>query len=347
MLIPPAPAMASSLDAPIRQGYTYEECGAVDAEALRLEIETLALDVFTQGTADIDIPAIVTRSWADLNMDAVVDEAVAAAVLEARQNSDYWSRFLSGWSVARANAFATAIAESAFAAPVFVNGSETLAAATATELTDELTAMTAQAGSTALLCLQEYVGDQYSTTLYALFEREVAAGLEEIDLTAANAVDVSALDLHTKGLTGLSVIIATQMARRIAVRMSREMGERVAGRIAGRVLGRVGSSLIPLAGWVIGGALIVWDLIDGSNGALPQIERSLTSPEIKAAIAAELAAGVEEELQRELELTAATMAADMVDEWRLFCTRAIPISARCPPRILHSGSFWTPRRFRI
>ena len=103
--------------------------------------------------------------------------------------------------------------------------------------------------------------------------------------------------------------------------MSREMGERVAGRIAGRVLGRVGSSLIPLAGWVIGGALIVWDLVDGSNGALPQIERSLTSPEIKAAIAAELAAGVEEELQRELELTAATMAADMVDEWRLFCTR--------------------------
>ena len=67
---------------------------------MRLEIETLALDVFTQGTADIDIPAIVTRSWADLNMDAVVDEAVAAAVLEARQNSDYWSRFLSGWSVA-------------------------------------------------------------------------------------------------------------------------------------------------------------------------------------------------------------------------------------------------------
>ena len=43
------------------------------------------------------------------------------------------------------------------------------------------------------------------------FDREVAASLEEIDLTAADAVDVSALDLHTKGLTGLSVIIATQI----------------------------------------------------------------------------------------------------------------------------------------
>ena len=113
--------------------------------------------------------------------------------------------------------------------------------------------------------------------------------LEGLDLAAAGQVDVSALDIHGKGLTGLSVIIVSQLVRRISLRMSREVGERVAGRIAGRVLGRLGSSLVPLAGWVIGAGLIVWDLVEGASGALPQIERSLTSPEIKAAIAAELA----------------------------------------------------------
>ncbi len=323
LLAPVASAAALSTDtrSPQRQGYTYEECGAIDAEDLRTEIETLALDVFAQGTAEIDLPAIVARSWAAQGMDQVVDEAVANAVAELRQNTDYWSRFLSSWSVDQARAFAEDIAGTAFASPEFSAALETLSGTVAAELTEEITAMTAQAGSTALLCLQEYVGVQYSTTLYELFAQEIAAGIEGLDLAAAGQVDVSALDIHSKGLTGLSVIIVSQLVRRISLRMSREVGERVAGRIAGRVLGRLGSSLVPLAGWLIGAGLIVWDLVDGANGALPQIEQSLTSPEIKAAIAVELAAGVTEELESEMALIASAIATDMVEEWRLFCTR--------------------------
>ncbi len=321
--VPVAAASAVSADtrSPQRQGYTYEECGAIGADELRTEIETLALDVFAQGTAEIDLPAIVARGWVAQGMDQVVDEAVAEAVVELRQNTDYWNRFLSGWSVEQAGAFAEEIAALAFASPKFTAALERLSGTVANELTDEITALTAQAGSTALLCLQEYVGVQYSTTLYELFAQEIAAGLEGLDLAAAGQVDVSALDIHGKGLTGLSVIIVSQLVRRISLRMSREVGERVAGRIAGRVLGRLGSSLVPLAGWVIGAGLIVWDLVEGASGALPQIERSLTSPEIKAAIAAELAAGVSEELESEMALIASTIAADMVEEWRLFCTR--------------------------
>jgi hypothetical protein len=321
LLLPARPAGAAPAGRPASQGYTFEECGTVETDALRTEIEALALDVFSQGSAEIDLPTIVAQAWQAEEMDRVVDESVALAVDELRSNTSYWNRFLSGWSIEQAGRFAEEIAEQAFASPTFTAALEQLAATVANQLTDELTAMTARAGSTALLCLQEYVGAQYSTTLYALFEQEIAAGMEDLDIAAAGQVDVSALDIHGKGLTGLSVIIVSQLVRRISLRMSREVGERVAGRIAGRVLGRLGSSLVPLAGWVIGAGLIIFDLVEGANGALPQIERSLTSPEIKAAIAAELATSVEEELNRELTLIAASIAGEMVEEWRLFCTR--------------------------
>ena len=37
---------------------------------------------------------------------------------------------------------------------------------------------------------------------------------------------------------------------------------------------------IPIAGWVIGGGLLIWDLVEGGHGALPQIAAALTSPEM-------------------------------------------------------------------
>ncbi|MCB9136884.1 MAG: hypothetical protein H6642_00895 [Caldilineaceae bacterium] len=317
-LVGPAPAAMAE---PAAQGYTVQECGAVNPDSLREEIEALSLTIFTQETAAIDIDAMVNRAWQAQGMDAVIDESVAAAVARVSQDSTYLDRFLSGWSTGRAAEFATAIADDAFSSPQFTRALEGLAADVADDLTDELAAMTARAGSTALLCLQEYVGERYSTTLYELFTQEVTAGIDQVDLDAVADLNIDALDVHGKGLTGLGIIIVTQLVRRISVRLTREVGERIAGRIASRVLGRLGSSLIPLAGWIIGGGLLAWDLYEGNKGALPQIEESLTSPEIKAAIAADLAAGVKEELLSELTLTAGTIATDMVEEWRLFCSR--------------------------
>ncbi|MBV7330852.1 hypothetical protein KFU94_21935 [Chloroflexi bacterium TSY] len=40
----------------------------------------------------------------------------------------------------------------------------------------------------------------------------------------------------------------------------------------GRVIGAA-ASFVPIAGWIIGGGLIVWDLIEGSNGALPKSKK--------------------------------------------------------------------------
>ncbi len=314
---PPASGHASGL----YQGYTYEECSQIDAESLRQEINDLTRAVLDQGVAGIDIAAIVDRQWREMNMDAVVDAAVNDAVDRLREEEDYWSRFLSGWSVEKAREFATAVAAEAFGSSQFQDASRALSTAVAVELTDEITAMSARSASTALLCMQTYVGERYSETLFALFEKEISAGVSEVDLTVEGSLDLSALGAHEAALTGMSVIIVTQIVRRIARKLSRDVGERIAGRVAGRVLGRLGSSIIPLAGWIIGAGFIIWDLWEGSNGALPQIERTLESEEVKAAIRAEISDAIAESLREETDDIATEISADLVDEWRNFCDR--------------------------
>jgi hypothetical protein len=314
---PPVSPIAGGL----YQGYTYEECSQIDAESLRQEINDLTRAVLDEGVAGIDIAAIVDRQWREMNMDAVVDAAINDAVDRLREEEDYWSRFLSGWSVEKAREFAIAVAAEAFGSSQFQDASRALSTAVAAELTDEITAMSARSASTALLCMQTYVGERYSETLFALFEEEISAGVSGVDLTVEGGLDLSALGAHEAALTGMSVIIVTQIVRRIARKLSRDVGERIAGRVAGRVLGRLGSSIIPLAGWIIGAGFIIWDLWEGSNGALPQIERTLESEEVKAAIRAEFSDAIAESLREETDDIATEISADLVDEWRNFCDR--------------------------
>lgn len=304
-----------------QQGYTYEECSDIDVNSLRTEIDALAMTVLTEGAAGIDIPAIVDQQWRDLNMDAIVDGVVAEAVARVQRDEAYWDRFLSGWSVEKAREFATVVADDAFGSEEFEVALERLSVAVASELTDELITMSARSASTALLCMQAYVGEQYSETLFALFEEEISAGVAGAELSGDDELDISALGVHNKALTGVSVIIVSQLVRRIGLKLSRELGERVAGRIVGRVLGRLGSSLIPLAGWIIGAGLIAWDIWDGSKGALPQIEQSLTGEDVKAAVRAEISDSISESLNEEMEDIAGAIAAGLVDEWRNFCSR--------------------------
>ena len=44
---------------------------------------------------------------------------------------------------------------------------------------------------------------------------------------------------------------------------------------------------------MIGAGLIVWDLVEGAQGALPQIQETLQSDEIKAEVRAEIATAID------------------------------------------------------
>ncbi|MCB0131480.1 MAG: hypothetical protein KDD78_11545 [Caldilineaceae bacterium] len=318
LLLPADPARA-------QEGYTFEECSALEPAALQAEVEALALDVLNNERTGIDVAAVVQQQWILLNVDVVLDAEIARAVDAVMVDESYWQRFWSGWSPQKAEEFTEEIAAEVLMSAGFGAKLEELAGAIAAELTAELEAMAAQSASSSLLCLQEYVGQRYAATLFDLFQQEVSADMAAVaDNAEGNAggdVAVSAVSVHNKALTGVGVIVVSQIVRRLSVQLSKKIAGRVVGRITGRVLGRLGSSFIPVAGWLIGGGLIAWDLIEGGKGALPQIEEALQGPEFELAVQQEVALAVEEGLTEQVHEIATLIAANMVAEWSGFCAR--------------------------
>ncbi|MEZ4716375.1 MAG: hypothetical protein R2851_09855 [Caldilineaceae bacterium] len=204
-------------------------------------------------------------------MDTVIAQEVDAAVAALMVEEPYWKRFLSGWSASQAEELTNAVAARAFGSETMAAALDTLATGVAAELAQELEAAAAASASTSLLCLQEYVGEQYSATLFALFTEEITADVEAVDYRAAGAdYTFSAAGIHNKALAGAGIIIVSQVVRTVSVKLGQRIAGRVAGRIAGRLLGRLGSSLIPIAGWVIGGGLLIWDLVEGVTAHCPK-----------------------------------------------------------------------------
>ena len=278
----PRPVAAAMRVAPMRQGYTYAECSQADAAAVQGEMTTIAQGLLTQASSGLDVNALVARQWQETNIGVTLDQAVDAAIVRLQAREGYWSRFWSGWSADKAEEFAAQAATEAFNDPALTAKLDELAAAIAASLVIEMETATAQSASSALLCLQDYVGEQYSATLFTAFQAEVSQELgAELALEDAVQVQVAPLDDHTKGLTGIGVIVASQITRRIAASLAQKITGRLAGKIAGRVLGRLGSSVIPYIGWAVGAGLIICDLVEGSQGALPQISESLQREEVK------------------------------------------------------------------
>lgn len=300
--------------------YTFGDCSQIDKEGLRAEIERVAADALRADSAGINLDTIVMRQWVTVGMDSAIDREVDRAIDEIYATEGYWSRLWSGWSADKAEEFALRIANSAFGAESFQSQIGALSTAVADEIAREIEADFARAASAAFLCMKAYVGDKYSGTLFTTFEEKVSTEVEQVDVGAnVDDVNVSALDVHGKALGGVGVIVVTEISRRLAIKLSEKIAERIAGKIVGRVIGKAGSTLIPVAGWVIGLGLIVWDLWEGGNGALPQIRDALQSEEIKHKIRQEVTDAVKSGLPEEVSIVALEIAVNLVEEWESFC----------------------------
>ncbi len=296
--------------------YTFQECQQVEEPRLRDELNAITQNVFATEQSNLDIQRLVDQAWLELGLDAVVDREVERAIARVHSEEDYWSRFLSGWSADKAEELTTKVANYAFGSESFRNAVADLSSTVADDLADELGAMTAKSASSALLCVQEFIGDTFSHTMATVFEKQIQEKVADADLQVdANFTVV--LDTHTKGLAGVGVIIGTQIAKRLAT----QIAERIAGRVVGRILGKAATSIIPLAGWIIGGGLIIWDLIEAGEGALPQIQESLQGPDVKASIRAQIAETVRNELKAETPELARSVSNDVYSEWLDFRKR--------------------------
>ncbi len=303
------------------QGYTYEECNRADATSLQVEIQAIALSVLKESGSSMDVQAIVDRKWNELDAGSVLDREVDAAIIKVKGENAYWERFLSGWSPQKAQILANQVAAYTFAAPAFKAKLGELSGAIAGGLSQEIDAMTARSASSALLCLQAYVGAKYSNTLFLAFQNDIDHTLEAQGFARQQNIEVSPVEVHMKALEGVGVIVATQLTRKIAQALADEIADKLVGSLAGRLLGELGSSFVPLAGWVVGGGLIAWDLVQGSDGALPQIRTALQSEEVKTTVRREIAANIRSGLSEEMQGTAVTLAGTLTTDWQQFCDR--------------------------
>jgi hypothetical protein len=312
----PHQAQAASLP----QEYTYAECSRADESAMQDEMTALAHGVLVEGSSGLDINALVAQKWRETNADVTFNAAVDAGIARVQAEKGYWERFWSGWSADKAEELAGQVAAYAFEDASLKAKLDELSTAIAVSLVAELESAAARSASSALLCLQEYVGEQYSATLFTAFQQTVSQELAtDLDLTEAETTEISPLEMHAKGLTGVGVIVATQITRRVAIALAKKITGRLAGKIAGRVLGRLGSSVVPYIGWAVGVGLLVWDLVEGSQGALPTIREALQAEEVKQEVRVEIAAAVREGLDAEVETLASTMAGTLVGQWQDFC----------------------------
>ena len=322
----PAHAAAPEQSTPTAQ-YTVGDCRNIDKDQVRAEIERHALEVISGATVPLDIDQLVERKWVELRMDAVIAAAVARASADLYSREDYFNRLASGWWSDKAQEYAEEIANAAFGSPEFRAKVEELSIAIGAEVARQVETQFAQAASVALLCLKEYVGEQYAQTLFTAFERSVQVETEQLNLTTSNVPEINAIASHQLALAGVGTILVTQLVYRLAQKLSEKIAQRVAGKIVGRILGRVGSSFIPVAGWIIGIGMIVYDLWEGGQGALPQIEEALTSPEVSAKIREEIATAIKDDLPDQTAWIALETSVSLVEQWQQFCSRYQDICA--------------------
>jgi len=306
--------------APILQtGQTLQECDVVAEDVLQDELNRVTQQVFGTAMDNVDLAAMVDTQWQAVGIDAVIDAEVDAAVGRVRGEKDLWDTFLSGWSADKAQDLTRTVANYTFESAAFQGKIDELSSAVANDLALEIAVLSAESVSAAFFCLQTFISGNYSQALLRTFEDEVQSATQDVDFAQADAFEpgiLSVLDQHKTALGGVGVIIAAQVAKRIVVNIGKTISKRVAGKIVGRVVGRAGSTLIPLAGWLIGAGLIAYDVYSGRDGALPQIQTSLKSVEVKTAIRGEIVGSIEPEFRRELPQVARDISNELFNEWR-------------------------------
>jgi hypothetical protein len=287
---------------------SFEECRDLDGVELRSEIHRLTQTFFATDLQTLNLERMVHTRWVGLGMDNLIRVEVARAAWTVREDTSYWTRFMSSWSAAKAGELTERVATLAFGSEAFRQGIESLAAGVAQDLSRRFEATAGRSSSLAALCLQEFIGGAYGDTALGVFEHELIQRTLELD----PAIELSRLNVSLSAWSGLGVatIIGGHVARGVVQRISTGLSRRIAGRIAVRIAGRAGSAAIPVVGWVVGVAMIAYDLFDGSSGALTAIEAQLISEEVQSEIRREVVLVLEDELPA----ASAEMAREIADE---------------------------------
>lgn len=299
--------------------FTFEECAQVDETTLRDELNGITQAVFAEGRSDTLVINVVERKWQELGMDAKIDRQVENSVEMVRGDTPFWERVWSAWSPSAAEELAIRISEETFGSDTFKSDFDELSEIIANDIVDEVRLVTAESASSALMCVQEFIGDRFSSTMVEVLDKQIQDDLDvAIGQTDTDRSFVDVFRSHANLAGGIAVIVGTRIGVGVAKKLATTFSKNLVTRIAARILTRTLAGVIPIVGWIIGGVLIVTDLVGSRDGALPFIRDSLQSEEAKAEMKEWIAEEVSEELRRESPLLARDIANSTFRKWQDF-----------------------------
>lgn len=306
--------------------YTFEECDQVDEVSLRDELNRITQAVVADEQSRLDVAGIVDRQWREMGMDSRVDRAVEDAVELVRSDTGFWERIWSGWSPSKAEELATRVAEEAFGSGRFEGQFDEFSTRVANDIVEEIRLVTARSASTALVCVQEFIGGRFSRTLVGALNGQIEEALEQSKRdpeTDQNFLDI--LEIHSNLAGGVAVIVGTRIGVALAKRLASVLTRNIIGKILARILVRVAVVGIPIVGWIIGGVLIIIDVYNSRDGALPLIRDSLQGDDVKDEMRKWMAEEVSEELRIEMPSLARNVANSAFSQWQDFRMKFIRV----------------------
>ena len=183
------------------------------------------------------------------------------------------------------------------------------------DLTDEIHLMTEKSASSALLCVQDFIGATFSEVMSSVLEDSILEWLQNIESgDIEREVDFVDLGDRKLSIAGIGTIVGTQIAHLVA----KKVAQGILGKVVTRILGKAASAAVPVAGWVIGGALIVFDLYEAWEGSLPQIRDDLKSEMVKETIRKEIVLVVDQELDNSMPGISQSVTIEIYRRWKSF-----------------------------
>ena len=313
----PARTARSQSTSPV--SYTFEECAQVSKAGLRDELNRITQAVFEEGRKGIGVADIVERKWQELGLDSMIDQEVDSAVVLVRNDTPFWKRIWSAWSSSTAEELAVRVVNEAFGTDTFETRFDELSTQVANDIVGEIRLVTAESASTALVCVHDFIGDRFSNTMAGVLDKKIQEELKVLMGSPDTDIDfIDILETHSNFAGGVAVVIGTRIGTEIAKKLATVVAKNIVTRIISRALVRIVTLGLPVIGWIIGGFLIVKDVYDSSDGALPLIRDSLKGDEVKAELRARTAEGVNEELRTELPELARSIANGTYSKWQDF-----------------------------
>ena len=291
--------------------YILPKCEEISQPQLRVDLN-LILEEFVADETNINFEAIVNRQWHYLNLDSAMDSEIDRAVDAISDNTNLINKFKSSWSSSKTEELTNQVTEIAFNSPTLKSKFNQVSQNVASEISDQLELASAKSSSYAIDCLQKFVSKQYSQTFVDIFSQKINASVPDSqESNVSLESNIQLINLHKFGFAGGAILALSITGKRIAKTIS----TRIFSQIGERILGRIGSTVIPFVGETVGALMIANDIYQSLDGALPEIKKSLKSPEVKQIFKEKITNTVQEQIRAESPQIARELSNDIYAKW--------------------------------